>query len=347
MLFFRTLILSLLLAVTWPLESEAQIRPLGLVLPTDNDAIFSTNPENFYMYTNRSFEGKASTPWQAGQFGYVRNPRRTAEGLVYTRFHEGVDIKPVKRDSAGRPLDAVRAISDGKVVHVNPSAGASSYGRYVVVEHEWGYGPFFSLYAHLETISAKVGDTVRAGDQIAIMGYTGTGLNRTRAHLHLELCMRLNTRFGKWHSSRYTLPNKHGMYNGLNLVGIDIASLYAKHRKDPGLNLAGFITEMEPYFRVRVPKKGVLEIVENYPWLYRPKAGGDSGVSWEISFSSSGVPLSVVTSSEPTTTPKVVWVKHSKTYHSYLTRGRLGGSGSSASLQNSGQAYIQLITGAF
>ena len=107
------------------------------------------------------------------------------------------------------------------------------------------------------------------------------------------------------------------------------------------------ITDAEPYFRVRVPNTGVLEIVETYPWLFRPKPGESGGASWEINFSSSGVPLSVVSSNERCTSPKVVWVKHSKTYHSYLTRGRLGGSGSSASLQNSGQAYIQLLTGAF
>ena len=33
---------------------------MGLVLPTDNDAIFSSDPSQFYMYTDRNFEGVVS-----------------------------------------------------------------------------------------------------------------------------------------------------------------------------------------------------------------------------------------------------------------------------------------------
>lgn len=44
--------LALSLLLISPLRSE----PLGLVLPTDNDAIFS-DPSKFYMYTDRNFEG--------------------------------------------------------------------------------------------------------------------------------------------------------------------------------------------------------------------------------------------------------------------------------------------------
>ena len=37
---------------------------------------------------------------------------------------------------------------DGTVVYVNSNSKASNYGRYVVVHHDFGSGPFFSLYAH-------------------------------------------------------------------------------------------------------------------------------------------------------------------------------------------------------
>ena len=100
---------------------------LDLVLPTDNDALFSGGPA-FYQYIERDFKGVKSTPWEGGQYGFVRDPIETSAGIVYTRFHEGIDIKPLRRDARGEPLDEVRAIADGKVVHTNPVPGYSNYG---------------------------------------------------------------------------------------------------------------------------------------------------------------------------------------------------------------------------
>src|SRR5450432_245601 len=106
-----------------------------LALPTDNDAIFHGGGEAFYQHIERDYQGVKSTPWQGGQYGFVRDPIETSIGIVYTRFHEGIDIRPLHRDARGEPLDEVRAIADGKVVYVSRAAGDSNYGRYVVVEH--------------------------------------------------------------------------------------------------------------------------------------------------------------------------------------------------------------------
>ena len=72
-------------------------------------------------------------------------------------------------------LDEVRAIAGGHVVYTNTSAGHSNYGRYVVIEHRWGGSPYYSLYGHLSSIGVETGQTVQRGEQIAIMGHTGTG----------------------------------------------------------------------------------------------------------------------------------------------------------------------------
>src|SRR5881296_4341188 len=101
----------------------AHTEPLDLVLPTDNDALFSGNGAAFYQYVERNYKGAKSTPWEGGQYGFVRDPTDTAGGIVYTRFHEGVDIRPLHRDPRGEPLDEVRAIADGKVVHTNLMPG--------------------------------------------------------------------------------------------------------------------------------------------------------------------------------------------------------------------------------
>jgi murein DD-endopeptidase MepM/ murein hydrolase activator NlpD len=175
-----------LLALIFLVVSSLEAGPMGLVLPTDNDAIFSSDPSQFYMYTDRNFEGVVSKPWSGGAYGFTRNQKRTAAGIVMTRLHEGIDIRPVRRDASGEPLDEVRSISNGTVVYVSDSPSASNYGRYIVVHHDWGTGPFFSLYAHHKSADVAAGPTVRAGETIGKMGYTGAGINRERAHVHVE-----------------------------------------------------------------------------------------------------------------------------------------------------------------
>ncbi|MEM0895940.1 MAG: M23 family metallopeptidase, partial [Verrucomicrobiota bacterium] len=210
-------------------SAQAEIQPLGLVLPTRNRAIYSADPSRFYMYIDRNFEGRQMKVWQGGKYGYVRNPVRTDSGIVYTKFHEGLDIAPTERDSRGEPLDVVRSIANGKVVHTSPNPYHSSYGSYAVIEHDWGYGKFYSLYAHLKKITVSKGAKVGPGSGIALMGYTGPGLNRTRAHLHLELNLILDSRFERWYNQNFSSQNYHGMFNGLNLIGIDVAGLYLAH----------------------------------------------------------------------------------------------------------------------
>src|SRR3954469_5383732 len=102
--------------------------PLNLVLPTDNDALLRGDGPSFYQFIDRDYHGEKSTPWEGGRYGFVRNPQETSAGIVYTRLHEGIDIKPMQRDSSGEPLDAVRAIAPGLVVHASLAAGASNYG---------------------------------------------------------------------------------------------------------------------------------------------------------------------------------------------------------------------------
>ncbi|MFT5407635.1 MAG: murein DD-endopeptidase MepM/ murein hydrolase activator NlpD [Verrucomicrobiales bacterium] len=328
-------------------STEAAPRPIGLVLPTKNRALFTPHESQYYMYTTRTFEGRSSKPWTGGKFGYVRNPIRTKDGIVYTKFHEGVDIRPHARDKSGNPLDKVHAISRGVVAYVSSISGRSNYGKYIVVEHDWGYGKFYSLYAHLMTTSVKQGQAVGPGSVLGRLGYTGSGIDRTRAHLHLEINMVINTGYKKWHDRHFNSPNYHGLYNGLNLVGIDVAGLYKAHKANPNITIPQFIARMTPYFRVVVPKTGRLEVLGNYPWLGRNMAQARNNPSWEISFSSSGVPLAVNPSRMEVKSPVVSWVKPSRVAHAYNTRRRLTGSGSTAQLTSSGLRYVQLIAGQF
>jgi murein DD-endopeptidase MepM/ murein hydrolase activator NlpD len=331
------------------LASQASFasEPLNLSLPTDNDAIVKGKPEAFYMYTDRNFEGESSKPWQAGQFGFVRNMKRVPEGVIGTRFHEGVDIRPVKRDSAGRPRDEVRAIATGVVAHTNKKPAASNYGNYVVVEHNWGYGPVFSLYAHLSEVDVEPGQRVLTGFKLGRMGYTGAGLNRERAHVHLELALFLSLRFDEWRKDvLQASKNDHGLHNGLNLSGLDFPSLYLRLQKNPDLTIPAFLKSAPVYYKVTVPRRGPLELTERYPWL---RIGDHTrpSPSWELSFSASGLPLGIAPSHRNVSKPLVTFVRTTQSRHEYYTLSRVAGAARRASLTPSGLRYIKLVTGDF
>lgn len=333
---------ALLTALLFPAALLAQT-PLDLRLPTGNDALFRNDGPAFYQYTDRTFEGEKSTPWEGGKYGFTRTPVRTSAGVINRQFHEGIDIRPVKRDASGAPSDEVRAIADGTVVHASEVAGYSNYGKYVVIEHRWDGSPWYSLYAHLNAINVKPGKRVLKGDQIGILGWTGAGIDKPRAHLHLELGMMLSRNFDAWHSKYFgDSPNRHGNFNGMNLSAMDVAELFLAQRKSP-ISITQFLKTREPAFKVAVPR-GRIDILEIYPWLFRgdnPKAG----LSWEIAFSGSGLPLSVTTRAAKVTEPTLTWVKPSPYPSEHFTRGYVTGSGPNAHLTASGRRYLDLIVG--
>ena len=267
--------------------------------------------------------------------------------IVYTRLHEGLDIRPVRRDSNGVPLDDVRTISDGTVVYVNASASGSSYGKYVVVQHDWDDGAFYSLYAHLASPSVEAEQFLRAGQTLGRLGYTGAGIDKERAHVHVELNFMLSDRFKTWYGKHFRSANNHGIFNGFNLTGMDLARFLKEHQTNPNLSVATFIAGEEPYFKVKAPSKKAPGILLRHPWLGREMENAKSAKSWEYTFARSGVPLAITPSTTRLKYPLVTWVKTVNTNHSYMTMGRLSGSGSKASLSASGSRYIQLISEAF
>jgi Peptidase family M23 len=328
-----------LLATT---AQTAQNQTLDLVLPTDNDALFSGDGPAFYQSVDRDYNGVKSAPWEGGQYGFVRDPKSTGGGVVYTRFHEGIDIRSVHRDANGEPLDEVRAIGDGEVVHVSLIAGYSNYGKYIVIEHRWGGSNYYSLYGHLSSIAVQPGESVRRGQPIAVMGYTGTGINRERAHLHLELCLMFSRQFEAWYSTFFRNdPNRHGLYNGMNLAGLDVARLYLALRKNPALTIPEFLADEETFYKVTLPKARHFDLPTLYPWM--SAAGKRGGPSSEVSFARSGVPLRIEPSDKRVAQPEVSYVKNSAAECSYLTRDVVSGRGANAHLTGYGAQLMRLL----
>lgn len=324
-------------------ETKEPVVPrINLVLPTDNQEIFET-PNQFYMHTNRYKNGVNLKPWEGGKYGFSRTPINTRIGVVYSKLHEGMDIKPLQRDANGEPLDEVRAISDGQVVYVNASSSRSNYGKYIVVEHKWPDGKFYSLYAHLSKTSVSYKDWVKAGAKLGILGYTGDGISKDRAHVHVELAFMASPRF----NTKYSPGNGHYNYNGQNLVGIDVARLFQEHRANPNISMREFLDQEEPYFTVRTKRSRRPGLLDRHPWLGEEMALAPESKSWEVTFNRCGVPLKIRPSTTASKYNMICWVKDSGTNHSYMTSGRVVGSGTTGSLSSKGHRFISLICETF
>jgi murein DD-endopeptidase MepM/ murein hydrolase activator NlpD len=88
------------------------------------------------------------------------------------KMHTGMDF-------GARQGTPIYATGKGTVVRLENSA--TGYGRNIIISH--GYG-FETLYAHMESIHVKEGQSIIRGQQIGTVGSTGTS---TAPHLHYEV----------------------------------------------------------------------------------------------------------------------------------------------------------------
>ena len=92
--------------------------------------------------------------------------------LKYKRMHEGMDLTAPTGTN-------IYASGDGTIVSIKRSI--NGYGNRVIVDHGFSYS---TLYAHMSKILCKVGDKVKRGTVIGLVGNTGTSLG---PHLHYEV----------------------------------------------------------------------------------------------------------------------------------------------------------------
>ncbi len=243
-------------------------------------------------------QGKPSSQWlqhagsgdpQSGNFGGVRSSGR--------QFHEGIDIKPLARDRRGEPLDRVLAAMAGVVRHISAAAGNSSYGRYVVLEHPGVTPAVYTLYAHLARIAPglRIGASITAGAELGTMGHSSGGymIPKDRSHLHFEIGVAATRDFQAWYDRRkFGSRNEHGMWNGMNLHGIDPLAFYNDWRARRITTVQDFFERMETVVRLRIATLRTPDFVLRYPSLLtRPRPIGPVG-GWEIRFNWTGVPFS-------------------------------------------------------
>lgn len=89
------------------------------------------------------------------------------------KLHTGTDY----RAGCGTPM---RAAADGTVTSVTPN---KAYGTLITIDHGGGVVPRYA-HAYRSDVTARAGDRVRAGQQIAKVGSSGYS---TGCHLHFEV----------------------------------------------------------------------------------------------------------------------------------------------------------------
>jgi murein DD-endopeptidase MepM/ murein hydrolase activator NlpD len=108
---------------------------------------------------------------------------RRADPIVGgSQFHKGIDFEA----DVGDP---VLAVADGVVSY---SGVRSGYGNVIEIDHGNGY---VTRYAHNSRLERRIGELIRAGQEIAKAGSTGRS---TGAHVHFEV----------WENGRYVNPRK-------------------------------------------------------------------------------------------------------------------------------------------
>ena len=246
--------------------------------------------ENNLFWKNASYERyiqpASSGHIESGLFGCVRTGGN--------QFHEGVDLRAQTRDKKGEATDTVVSVLPGKIAHISSVSGHSSYGRYVVVLHDT-QPAVFTLYAHLSRIheGLKVGQRVRAGSVLGAVGRSAGGyaIPKSRAHLHFEIGLRLSDQFDAWYQTQeYANKNRHGVWNGMNLMGFNPLPLYESVRAGTYPGMAEYIKSLPTAFELEIVTREIPDFIQRYPALLTHPMPYQGLQGWRIAFTAYGLP---------------------------------------------------------
>lgn len=134
-----------------------------------------SDTEDLLLRTDKNLDILRHTPLGRPLPGMISSPFGNREDPITGEraFHSGVDMQ-------ARRGEKIKATADGIVIEARYDG---DYGNRVEVRHGNG---FTTVYAHLQSFKVKVGDRVKRGQVIGLVGSTGRS---TGAHLHYELCL--------------------------------------------------------------------------------------------------------------------------------------------------------------
>ncbi len=133
--------------------------------------------ELFLPQAKKVFVQQSSGIGNLGSLGFrIRRPTKGVLTQGYHRKHYALDI-------ANKMNTPIYAAAPGKVIK-SDDGWNYGYGKYIVVDHGSGVK---TLYGHLNSRKVFVGDEIKAGQLVGLMGNTGRVWGPTGIHLHFEL----------------------------------------------------------------------------------------------------------------------------------------------------------------
>ena len=275
----RRAILSWAMIVVLPLGAVERV---DFTWPTPSSAWSEGKPATSFL------QQAGSGDPESGNFGGVRS--------AGTQFHEGIDIVPQARDRRGEPIDEIYAAMAGVVRHINSSAGDSSYGRYIVIEHPGETMGIYTLYAHLARIAPglRAGERVAKGRVIGTMGHSSGGYSipKDRSHLHFEMGVMVTRDFQSWYNhQKFGSVNEQGLWNGKNLMGFDPLEFLNLWRSKRVNTFQEYFAQLEPVVTVRIATLRTPDFVTRYPSVLTKELPLGVVGGWEIKFNWTGIPF--------------------------------------------------------
>ena len=171
----------LLILIALPISAVVIVATSGFAIASAAVAALNpiTHEVDIFNVTGQKIDSiKLTTVWPTR--GYVSDEFGTYDSVrqeLNLGRHTGIDIA----NRSGRFGEPVTPFMEGTVIAVD-NLGLGTCGQYVRIEH---IDTIQSLYCHLESTNGrKIGDAVKPGDTIGLMGSTGAS---TGAHTHFQI----------------------------------------------------------------------------------------------------------------------------------------------------------------
>jgi hypothetical protein len=120
----------------------------------------------------------------------------------------------------------------------------------------------------------------------------GYAIPKERAHLHFEIGLMLTRDFQSWYGRRkFGSPNDQGLWNGMNLLGIDVLDFLGDWRAKRVNTFRDYFAQIEPVVTLRIATLRTPDFVTRYPALLTKELPLGPVAGWEIKFAWTGLPV--------------------------------------------------------
>lgn len=180
--------------------------------------------------------------------------------------HKAIDMGWSTKN--GGPNHVIYAPGDGKVSYVKDSVktnnkNSKTYGNYIKINHGDG---LTTLVAHLKygSIKVKVGDKVKTGDKLGLMGNTGYSFG---THTHYEVILngtKLNPLLYTYYTDKHVISSTTKKKYKLLFLESEVKEKVDEIKKDETIeNTSNEVTIDDTIFEFVCPKTGMYKIQLN------------------------------------------------------------------------------------